>query len=169
MPHLAAEKELFMNGNLDLGFLRTLTENPEFMQKAISMASALSSSGIFSQAFEGSSQKSDARQERVDKGAFSFSESDTPSPSGSGNLGDVLSLLSGAAGGSQPKAQQNQSEAKESGENKKADHKDRIRLLEAMRPFVPPERRDKLDFIIKLLGLMQIANQLGLKNILEGR
>lgn len=158
-----------MNGNIDLSLLRTLTENPEFMQKAMSMASALSASGIFSQMTEGQSQTND-RQEPPN--LFSSPGGASPAAGGfspaAGGMGDALSLLAGAMGGSSQSPSQNKETGGEK-KDEKAGHKDRIRLLEAMRPFVPPERRDKLDFIIKLLGLMQIANQLGLKNILEGR
>lgn len=37
---------------------------------------------------------------------------------------------------------------------------DRIRLLEAMRPFLGEDKRDKLDVVIKILGLAEAAGGL---------
>ena len=37
---------------------------------------------------------------------------------------------------------------------------DRIRLLEAMRPFLSDEKRDKLDVVIKIIGLADAAGGL---------
>jgi hypothetical protein len=37
---------------------------------------------------------------------------------------------------------------------------DRIRLLEAMRPFLSCEKRDKLDVVIKIIGLVDAAGGL---------
>ncbi len=41
-------------------------------------------------------------------------------------------------------------------------HTDRIRLLQSLRPFLPEEKRDKIDFLIKLLGLLEAAEGMGL-------
>lgn len=57
------------------------------------------------------------------------------------------------------------SEVAASGENMSGRHErvktcDRIRLLEAMRPFLSCEKRDKLDVVIKIIGLADAAGGL---------
>jgi hypothetical protein len=41
-------------------------------------------------------------------------------------------------------------------------HNDRIHLLQSICPFLPEEKREKVQFLIKLLGLLSAAEQMGL-------
>ncbi len=154
-----------MNSQLDLGFLKTLTENPEFLQKAMNIASTLSSSGML--------QNLMGQSPTPAQGAVS-PNSPAHGNEGSAMLGDIMKLLSN---GSQGQSAQNTPSApnpqasplqKPQKPHSSACHSDRIRLLEAMRPFVPEERREKLDFIIRLMGLIKLADNLGLSHILGG-
>jgi len=177
-----------MNGQPDVNLFRLLTENPEFMQKAISIASSLASSGILSGQF---GQTGTGNQPSQSPSSYNNSP---PSQSGYENRTgevnplanivqglDLSSLLSGAdqsasrekeghqGDGSAQSRNEKPPSAKEGSAFAKASHAERIRLLEAMRPFVPEHRREKLDFVIRLMGLIEVADKLGLKNIIGGR
>lgn len=41
-------------------------------------------------------------------------------------------------------------------------HAERIRLLQSLRPFLPYDKQEKIDFVIKLLGLLDAAERMGL-------
>ena len=132
-----------MNNGFDIANLQRLTEDPEFMSKAMNIASMLSKTDMFKNL--GNMQNN---------GDFN------------GTLNRVQTendplQTSSLPGFSTPENSMRTSAGRPSGT-----HEQRIKLLEAMRPFVPEDRRNKIDFIIKLLGLMQVANELGLKNIL---
>ena len=151
-----------MNSQGDLGILKVLTENPELMQKAMSIASSLASSGALSGlGLLGNDQSNQPKQN---------ASSQAP------NVGD-LSAIFGALGANTsqnaqkpiPIQETKNDQEKENGHEHKTSHRDRIKLLEAMRPFVPVEKREKLEFVIRLLGLIQVADQLGIKNMIEGR
>ena len=159
-----------MNTQTDLSFLNVLTENPEFMQKALSIASSLASSGVLSNL-----NPSGANQQSFTPPGNAYSQG----VGSSDKAPDISALLSSAFGQSAAGAADGQnhnhaqhSEKPEDGDRQKtsrAGHAERIRLLEAMRPFVPDDRKDKLDFIIRLIGLIQIADKLGLKHVIGGR
>lgn len=132
-----------MNNGFDIGSLQRLTEDPEFMSKAMNIASMLSKTDMFKNL--GNTQNSDGYDGTLNRA------------SDAGGFPQANSLPGLAA----PDNKLRDAPKRPSGT-----HDQRIKLLEAMRPFVPDDRRNKIDFIIKLLGLMQVANELGLKNIL---
>ena len=132
-----------MNNGFDIGNLQRLTEDPEFMSKAMNIASMLSKTDMFKNL--GSMQNSDDL---------------------SGTLSRMQTESSTQQAGGLPGFAAPENNVRASSGRPSGTHEQRIQLLEAMRPFVPEDRRNKIDFIIKLLGLMQVANELGLKNIL---
>ena len=132
-----------MNNGFDIGNLQRLTEDPEFMSKAMNIASMLSKTDMFKNL--GSIQNSDGFN---------------------GTLNGFQTESSHPQANSLPGFSAPENSARTSPNRPSGTHEQRIKLLEAMRPFVPEDRRNKIDFIIKLLGLMQVANELGLKNIL---
>ena len=132
--------------------LSSLASNPDLLKNAMQMASALASSGALDGLFG--------------KGA------DGAAPT-SGK--DFSSLLSGMG----------QGKGEESQKPAPADHfrppspeprppmkrpeppchNDRIQLLRAVRPFLPEEKREKIDFLVQLLGLLHTAEELGLRKL----
>ena len=141
------------------------------MQKALSIASTLASSGVLSNLNLSGGQQGFVPPNN------SFSQGGSPD-----KAPDISALLSSAFGqtsagashssGERAQAHTQHSEKEEENTHQKpsrAGHAERIRLLEAMRPFVPDDRKDKLDFIIRLIGLIQIADKLGLKHVIGGR
>lgn len=134
--------------------LSSLASNPDLLKNAMQMASALASSG----ALDGLLGKR--------------GEQDTPvSQSGK----DFSSLLSGIGQGKredQPKNASTDRTHPPSPEPrppmKRPEppcHNDRIQLLRAVRPFLPEEKREKIDFLVQLLGLLHTAEELGLRKL----
>lgn len=46
--------------------------------------------------------------------------------------------------------------------NSHVGHAERIRLLQSLRPFLPDDKQEKIDFVVKLLGLLEAAERMGL-------
>lgn len=145
--------------------LKKVMENPELLSGAMSMASALASSGALNGLL---GKKTEGRRE-VEEAPIS----PTP-PVGLPGLSDLMNALTG---GTPPKASDPQSERtdpSEQGETPAASpptridgshrvgHRERIALLEAMRPFISHEKKDRLELLIRLLGVMEIAEGMGL-------
>lgn len=150
--------------------LSTLTANPQMLKDAMQMASALASSGMLNGLF--SKENPSESRETGGKPNDSAKES-----------GDFATLLSGILSGqsesfahdrrdSNPqaahRAEYSQSASADRGgaieRTRKPPpcHNDRIQLLRSLRPFLPEEKRDKIDFLIQLLGLLNAAGQMGL-------
>lgn len=131
-----------MNGNIsnmgDMGpMLSKLLEDPQSLGKVMNIASALSSSGALSGlSFGNGGEKENGRIYSDAQNAHSESAA------------------------KQTYTEVNQGE----NSNRKQGHKirpcDRIRLLEAMRPFLSDDKRDKLEVVIKILGLADAAGGL---------
>ena len=153
--------------------LKKVMENPELLSGAMSMASALASSG----ALNGLLGRRPG-EERKDP------DPDPPRPEQSGSavggqpgmpdpamLSGLSSLMS-ALGGGNPSAKSPQDPPNPStppkppsapqSEHRRVGHRERIALLEAMRPFISPEKKDRLELLIRLLGVMEIAEGMGL-------
>ena len=139
-----------MNNGFDISILQRLTEDPEMMSKAMQMASMLAGSDMFKNL--GANLGASNGGERFE-GTLSRIEDEPAHGDGQGGIPE--GLTGGGPGGRQS-----------TGKRMPGTHEQRIKLLEAMRPFVPEDRRSKIDFIIKLLGLLHVANELGLKNLL---
>ena len=141
----------------------SLASNPELLKNAMQMASALASSGVLDGLFG--------------KGADENREAPSaPHPSAAGN--DFSTLLSGLSGGRSPeppKAEAREVFSNARKETKEAPrplkkptppcHNDRVQLLRAVRPFLPEDKREKIDFLVQLLGLLHTAEELGLRKL----
>lgn len=116
-----------MNGQFDSSdILKSALANPEMLAKAMSVAKELASSGALS-GIMGNMQNDSVNSEKAahDKPKNDFSEKD--------------------------------SECEKTPKPPKSDDitdKDRIRLLEALKPYVKPDKRDKLETVINLMGLL---------------
>jgi|GEM_PF-792553 len=141
-----------MNNGLDLSVLQKLTEDPELMSKAMSMASMLAKSDMF--------KNLGASAPGEDRFNGALAREDGPREQDNRPANGIPGMLEGRPDGRPSGGKQS------GGKHIPGTHEQRIKLLEAMRPFVPEDRRTKIDFIIKLLGLLQVANDLGLKNLL---
>lgn len=151
--------------------LSALTANPQLLKDAMQMASALASSGMLNGLFQ-KDNPSEAK-ESTDR------TRENDSPQGSGDFAALLSgLLAGQSNNSSHDRRDQNPQAEQRAERSpsaSADHggtiertkktspchNDRIQLLRSLRPFLPEEKRDKIDFLIQLLGLLNAAEQLG--------
>ena len=146
--------------------LSSLAANPELLKNAMQMASALASSGMLNGLFGGGETASPPPPPN---------RGDAPS-GGGGGIADLLAGLMGASGNSHPPSQ-GQAEHRPGVEQERWDanphpveprrpptpsHNDRIHLLQSICPFLPEEKREKVQFLIKLLGLLSAAEQMGL-------
>lgn len=140
--------------------LSALTANPQMLKDAMQMASALASSGMLNGLFQKESPPEAKETVEPQKG--------------SGDFANLLSgLLAGQSGGdshsreTNAQAEHRTDKASDHGgtvdraRQNRPCHNDRIQLLRSLRPFLPEEKRDKIDFLIQLLGLLNAAEQLG--------
>ena len=61
------------------------------------------------------------------------------------------------------------SDGNEEGRPQKKRLENHRRLLQALQPYLGKERRERVDFILKLLQLMELAGQIGLQNLFTGK
>lgn len=152
--------------------LSNLMEHPEMLQKAMGIASSLASSGILN----------GLMNTPADSGQSAASnEARGNAPSGSPDLSSIGNLLAGLMGSdskpsdrAEPHRLPNESDRQNERPNDRAEHcperrrsshighNERIRLLQSLRPFLPCDKQEKIDFVIKLLGLLEAAEQMGL-------
>lgn len=144
------------------GAIAKLLEDPEALGKVMSIAGTLSSSGILSGLSLGNSTPyensgepslsevgSDIEIPSDENGEKTYSGGDTDrsekSGDGQNNMGHVNTFR----------------EERDFGKRRNQIKTcDRIRLLEAMRPFLSDEKRGKLDVVIKIMGLADAAGGL---------
>ena len=162
--------------------LSGLAANPEMLKNAIQMASALASSGALSGLFGGGGNAAPPSGEPT----ANAPTNSVPANSGVGNsspaggasgFADLLAGLMGAGntsagGASQANGQSEKPDAtavaaqQSGGHGQKRPptpcHQDRVRLLQAVCPFLPEEKREKVQFLIKLLELLSTAEGMGL-------
>ena len=149
--------------------LSGLAANPDLLKNAMQMASALASSGALGGLFNSGSPGTTA----------SAKPPDAPNGAGAGSFVDLLSGLMGAppresdrttdtatvgsalGAAAVPTASRPQKEG-ESHRPSPPCHQDRVRLLQAVCPFLPDDKREKVYFLIKLLELFSTAEQMGL-------
>lgn len=155
-------------GSLQISdLLSGIMEHPEMLQKAMNIASSLASSGILNDLM-----KMPPREEPSD----SVLHSDRPSKDDSApSFSDLLSRLNEnehrPSEDSRPPTQHTHEHEEKpvppttSSSHPSAPrvgHTERIRLLQSLRPFLPSDQQEKIDFIIKLLGLLEAAERMGL-------
>lgn len=135
--------------------LQGLAANPELLKNAMQMASALASSGVLN-GLLGDKPKAEE-----------------PPKSTSGSFADLLSGLTGQGkAGASPSANERRPAADGKPDAPPASvaakgrptpcHRDRVDLLRSICPFLPDDKREKVYFLIKLLELMNSAEQMGL-------
>ncbi len=144
--------------------LSSLAANPDLLKNAMQMASVLASSGALGGLFG------------VPTGEPSPSSSPQFTPPSQGGLNansGIADLLAGLMGSAEsppgtstpPSPTPQKAEAEQVQERKRPpapSHNDRIHLLQSICPFLPEEKREKVQFLIKLLGLLSAAEQMGL-------
>lgn len=142
-----------MNGNIgnmgDMGsMIAKMLEDPEALGKVMSLAGTLSSSGLL-----GGLSLGDNAQESSAPEQKSFQE--TSNTVNENNKYEVKKVPPNLTVENLPKNHENHGHS-----YRKIKSSDRIRLLEAMRPFLADEKRDKLDVVIKIIGLADAAGGL---------
>lgn len=167
--------------------LSSLAANPELLKNAMQMASALASSGVLDGLL---SKSAPSGESPADRSAPPPPPLDSPyqarGASGGGSTGDFAGLLAGLMGNhpqqshetrSEPSIQVSHASTAATGKDgasspthagKKSAppcHNDRVQLLKAVRPFLPEDKREKIDFFIQLLGLLYSAEQMGLRKL----
>ena len=142
--------------------LSSLASNPDLLKNAMQMASALASSGVLD-GFLGKGGGEGSRQ--------------SPSPSGTGDFSTLLAGLSGNnppphqsdTGHPSPQPSRSPKPSDEASPPRKRPnppcHNDRVQLLKSLRPFLPEDKREKIDFLVQLLGLLHTAEELGLRKL----
>lgn len=142
--------------------LSGLAANPELLKNAMQMASALASSGALSGLFNASNPA-----------PASAKPAEAPSGAGAGSFADLLSGLMGTSTPSdatQVSAAPSKTAPASAPPAKEAEahrspapcHQDRVRLLQAVCPFLPDDKREKVQFLIKVLELFSTAEHMGL-------
>ncbi len=147
--------------------LKKVMENPELLSGAMSMASALASSGALNGLL---GKKPEERKE--DEGSGNSQGQPLAGLAGISGLSGLSGLMSALGGSTKPQNATPESEPEHpstpttahppSAGARRVGHKERIALLEAMRPFISPEKKDRLELLIRLLGVMEIAEGMGL-------
>lgn len=177
--------------------LSGLMEHPEMLQKAMSIASTLASSGVLNELMNSSAE---GNRPTPSDDRYTPSSANTPDLSSIGNL--LSGLMGDNSQSNEEKSRddrsqrtQNTAQSKDfssdracSGEaSARAEetartrplsrseggheggrggihvgHAERIRLLQSLRPFLPCDKQEKIDFVIKLLGLLDAAERMGL-------
>ncbi|MGM9636472.1 MAG: hypothetical protein ACI3YK_00640 [Eubacteriales bacterium] len=132
--------------------LKKVMENPELLSGAMNMASVLASSGALNNLFPKKTDEMSQRQEPI------RDWQGDPEPHGTRQIPcDRL-----------PPSEDREECKKECPpkppHRQKIGHKERIALLEAMRPFISPDKKDRLELLIRLLEVMELAEGMGGKS-----
>lgn len=182
---------------LPLGnILNSLMEHPEMLQKAMSIAGSLASSGVLDNLMN---TPTDGGGQTASANAYSTPQNGSPDLASVGNLLAGLMKGNGAGEGkgdeartreeyrSSAQSMNSRPDSASHGEdrafsenfsndkqaqlphnqashhqNPHVGHTERIRLLQSLRPFLPCDKQEKIDFVIKLLGLLEAAERMGL-------
>lgn len=164
------------NGNAFAGdLLSSLSANPELLKNAMQMASALASSGMLN-GLLGGSPGGEAPPSTSPQPPFQSAPS-AGSGQPAGGIADLLAGLMGQSGqgasrsaekaeSGSPASQKSERESEHHGQEPRRlptpSHNDRIHLLQSICPFLSEEKREKVQFLIKLLGLLSAAEQMGI-------
>lgn len=120
--------------------LKKVMENPELLSGAMNMASMLASSGALN-----------------NLSALFPKKEGTEGPSEPFRPADSTRLDSGSRPGEGAPPQSPNPSPNPSHGMPRVGHKERIALLEAIRPFISPDKKDRLELLIRLLGVMELA------------
>lgn len=123
-----------MNGMIDSSIIKSALENPEMLAKAMSIARELSASGVLSGLFsdgDGGASEDSSPSEKVADSQAEKKNEGAPREKEERRPTDSIS----------------------------ADKK--IKLLEAMKPFVSDRRREGIDTVIKIVKMLEIASGAG--------
>ena len=133
-----------MNGDSDISaVMKTALENPEILAKAAGIAKELSNSGLLSLfgGFGDDAERKDA-EKNIDDGKIREKNENNDKESGS-----------------TPKKE----ESFENSLRQSRSTKDRIALLSALKPYVSDDKKGKIDLVIKLCRIMDIAKESGIR------
>ena len=119
--------------------LNAILSNPEAMAQVMGLAQSLNGSGAFG---GGQEKKEQEPKEQPGRGEDSFG--------GFGNLGDIFSQID-------PKLIERLLPLV--GELSRGENDERLQLLYALRPFLKPERRDKVERAVKAAKLIRIGKK----------
>ncbi len=125
------------------GMVQGLLENPQMMQSIMGLLGNLKESPP-------SAEKNVSDTEDV-------KEQNNSSENSERDMSSLLSLL-----GNTSSNKENSKEGRET--NNRPCPSDRKALLLALKPFLGKERRDKIDFILNVLSLLDVAESLGFTN-----
>lgn len=155
-------------GNL----LNGLMENPEMLQQAMRIAGSLASSGMLNDLMKPTDAHSQPASDSASAPASAQSSSAANSPPDMAALGNLLAGLGGHSGSeqAQSKSESPQTPPRDEAHPRQSSHpsehhvghSERIALLRSLRPFLPSDKQEKIDFVIKLLGLLDAAERMGL-------
>lgn len=146
---------------------KKVMENPELLSGAMSMASALASSGALN-GLLGKKTGEEMKESGGPENPQNLPQTDQPSMAdlsgmaGLSGLSGLMNALSGNPGRKEPPSPTPPSAPPRKDSPARGMHKERIALLEAMRPFISPEKKDRLELLIRLLGVMEIAEGMGI-------
>ncbi|MGM9680979.1 MAG: hypothetical protein ACI3XR_05685 [Eubacteriales bacterium] len=124
--------------------LKKVMENPELLSGAMNMASVLASSGALNNLFPKKADETPPKSECIRDWQ---QDSARPIPCEE-DRGEC----------------RRDCPQKEQPPRPKIGHKERTALLEAMRPFISPDKKDRLELLIRLLEVMELAEGMGGKS-----
>lgn len=147
--------------------LNSLMANPEMLQKAMNIAGSLASSGILNGLMSSESGHSERSEPSPSSPHAGEERRQSGKASEFSSLGDLLSGLTGQKHESDRSEREHHPAEHEKSKPSapRVCHADRIRLLQSLRPFLPCDKQEKIDFVIKLLGLLDAAERMGLGRI----
>lgn len=124
--------------------LKKVMENPELLSGAMNMASVLASSGALNNLF---AKKTDEMPPQSD-------------PIRDWQPNSPRQVPCDRQGQSEDRREEGRRECPPQS-RPKIGHKERTALLEAMRPFISPDKKDRLELLIRLLEIMELAGEMG--------
>ena len=154
--------------------LSGLAANPDLLKNAMQMASALASSGVLSGLF-GNAPSGDSSAppqpppisptQSVGAGAASSGFADLLAGIMGQTAGSAASNTESATTANARSVPADNARPQPSGKRPPSpSHHDRVHLLQSICPFLPEDKREKVQFLIKLLGLLSAAEEMGLGN-----
>ncbi len=132
-----------------------LLENPEALKSAMEMASNLKKSGFFDQ-FSANQKTGEEKTEKKDEAEEQTSEKR-----------NFPSFLGEYRKDENAYTEKNNAENRTSthgGDGYRAGSAQRKQLLMALRPYMSRERQERIDTVLKILRLLELAEQLGALN-----
>lgn len=128
--------------------LKKVMENPELLSGAMNMASVLASSGALNNLFP---KKTDETPPQ-------------PEPIRDWQQSNIRQMPCDRLPQSEDREECKKECPPKQPHRQKIGHKERTALLEAMRPFISPDKKDRLELLIRLLEVMELAEGMGGKS-----